>query len=103
VRHEVIASVAEKMHVRRSTLQRLMEGKAGMLERWGADESSLALYKAEEILGLAAKGNVLIRGSAYSIFEDAARALGRGPSFARRRPALGVRRWRLRPRSEDGS
>lgn len=62
VRHEVINHVAEKMQVRKSTLQRFLEGKAGMLERWGTDESSLAVYKAEEIIGLAAKGNVLIRG-----------------------------------------
>ena len=62
VRHEVISHVAEKMQVRKSTLQRFLEGKAGMLERWGTDESSLALYEAEEILQLAAKGNVLIRG-----------------------------------------
>jgi cytidylate kinase len=62
VRQEVISYVADKMQVRKSTLRRFLEGKAGMLERWGTDESSLALYKAEEILELAAKGNVLIRG-----------------------------------------
>lgn len=62
VRHEVIEHVAEKMQMRKSTLQRFMEGKSGVLERWGIDESSLAVYKAEEILELAAKGNVLIRG-----------------------------------------
>ncbi len=62
VRHEIIDRVAEKMHVRKSMLQRFLEGKAGLLERWGTDEASLALFKAEEILELAAKGNVLIRG-----------------------------------------
>lgn len=62
VGHEVIEHVAEKMQVRKSTLQRFVEGKSGMLERWGIDESSLAVYKAEEILEWAAKGNVLIRG-----------------------------------------
>lgn len=62
VRHEVIEQVAEKMQMRKSTLQRFLEGKAGMLERWGMDESSLAVYKAEEILAWATKGNVLIRG-----------------------------------------
>lgn len=62
VRHEIIDRVAEKMQVRKSTLQRFLEGKAGLLERWGTDEDSLALFKAEEILELAAKGNVLIRG-----------------------------------------
>jgi len=62
VRHEIIDHVAQKMHVRKSTLQRFLEGKAGLLERWGTDEASLALFKVEEILELAAKGNVIIRG-----------------------------------------
>jgi cytidylate kinase len=62
VRHEVIDHVAHKMHVRKSTLQRFLEGKAGLLERWGTDESSLTLYKAEEVLDLARQGNVIIRG-----------------------------------------
>jgi cytidylate kinase len=62
VRHEIIDHVAEKMRVRKSTLQRFLEGKAGLLERWGTDEASLALFKVEEILELAAKGNVIIRG-----------------------------------------
>ena len=62
VRHEIMEHVAEKMHMRKSTLQRFVEGKAGLLERWGTDEASLALFKIEEILELAAKGNVIIRG-----------------------------------------
>ncbi|MCR4346878.1 MAG: cytidylate kinase family protein [Sulfuricaulis sp.] len=62
VRHEIIDHVAEKMHVRKSMLQRFLQGKAGLLERWGTDEASLALFKVEEILELAAKGNVIIRG-----------------------------------------
>ena len=62
VHHEVVDYVAEKMHARKSTVRRFLEGKAGMLERWSTDEGSLAVYKAEEILDLAAKGNVLIRG-----------------------------------------
>ena len=62
VRHEIIDHVAEKMHLRKSMLQRFLEGKAGLLERWGTDEASLALFKVEEILELAAKGNVIIRG-----------------------------------------
>jgi len=62
VRHEIIEHVAEKMHVRKSTLQRFLEGKAGLIERWGTDEASLALFKVEEILELATKGNVIIRG-----------------------------------------
>jgi cytidylate kinase len=62
VRHEIIDHVAQKMHMRKSALQRFLEGKSGLLERWGTDEASLALFKVEEILDLAAKGNVIIRG-----------------------------------------
>jgi cytidylate kinase len=62
VRHEIMDHVAEKMHLRKSMLQRFLEGKAGVIERWGTDEASLALFKVEEILALAAKGNVIIRG-----------------------------------------
>jgi len=62
VRHEIIDHVAQKMHLRKSALQRFVEGKAGLLERWGTDEANLALFKSEEILALAAKGNVIIRG-----------------------------------------
>jgi cytidylate kinase len=62
VRHQIIEHVAGKMHVRKSMLQRFLQGKAGLIERWGTDEASLALFKAEEILELAAKGNVIIRG-----------------------------------------
>jgi cytidylate kinase len=62
VRHEIIDHVAQKMRLRKSMLQRFLEGKAGLLERWGTDEASLALFKVEEILDLAAKGNVIIRG-----------------------------------------
>jgi cytidylate kinase len=62
VRHEIIDHLAEKMHVRKSMLQRFLQGKSGLIERWGTDEASLALFKVEEILALAAKGNVIIRG-----------------------------------------
>lgn len=62
VRHEIIDHVAEKMRLRKSALQRYIEGKAGLLERWGTDEANLTLFKVEEILALAAKGNVIIRG-----------------------------------------
>ena len=62
VRHEIIDHVAQKMHLRKSALQRYLEGKAGLLERWGTDEANLTLFKSEEILALAAKGNVIIRG-----------------------------------------
>ncbi len=63
VRHEVVLGhVAERMHTHRSTIQRYLEGHANLFERLGTDDSSLALYKQEEVLELAQKGNVIIRG-----------------------------------------
>ena len=45
-----------------SEVDHLLEGKASLLERWKIDSKRLPRYTAEEILELAAKGNVLIRG-----------------------------------------
>jgi cytidylate kinase len=62
VRHEVGDNVAGRMHVKKSLIRRLREGKAGPFERWSADEKSISIFTAEEIYDLAVKGNVLIRG-----------------------------------------
>lgn len=60
--NEVIDYVADKMHMAKSAIRRLREGKAGMVERLTADESSMAMYMAEEIFQLAQHGNVVLRG-----------------------------------------
>ena len=62
VRHEVGDHVAGKMHVKKSLIRRLREGKAGPFERWTADERSISLFTAEEVYDLAVKGGVLVRG-----------------------------------------
>ena len=62
MRHEVIDHVAEKMHIPKSMIRRLREGKAGLLERLKTDEESMALYTAEEVLELAKLDNVVLRG-----------------------------------------
>jgi len=62
MRHEVVDHVAEKMHVSKSMINRLREGKAGLVERLTADEETIALYTAEELFELAQKGNVVLRG-----------------------------------------
>ena len=62
VQHELVGHVAEKMHVRESSVNRFLEGKANLFERWDINEQELSLYTTEEILDIAAKGNVLIRG-----------------------------------------
>ena len=62
VQHQLVEHIADKMHVRETSVNRFLEGKAGLLERWGINEQQLSLYTQEEILEVAATGNVLIRG-----------------------------------------
>jgi cytidylate kinase len=62
LRHEVAESVAQKMHVPKSLINRLREGQAGTLERLRADRASMAVFTAEEVLDTAARGNVVLRG-----------------------------------------
>ncbi|HET7728775.1 MAG TPA: cytidylate kinase family protein [Usitatibacter sp.] len=62
VRHEVGDVVAGRMQVKKSLIRRIREGKASKVEKWSADEKTISIFTAEEILDLAVKGNVLIRG-----------------------------------------
>lgn len=63
VYHEVIDQLADRMRVRKSHVIRLLDGSAGLLEQLSADKTSLSVYTAEEILGVAAKGKgAVIRG-----------------------------------------
>jgi cytidylate kinase len=62
MRHEVVEHVADRMHVHGSLINRLREGKVGLIERFRADERSVAVYTAEEVLELADRGNVVLRG-----------------------------------------
>ncbi len=62
VRHEVGDVVAGRMQVKKSLIRRIREGKAGKVEKWSADERTISIFTAEEVLDLALKGNVLIRG-----------------------------------------
>jgi cytidylate kinase len=50
------------MHVSRSLITRLREGQAGAIERFKADREGMAIYSAEEVLEIAARGNVVLRG-----------------------------------------
>lgn len=54
--------LAEKLGVQESAVHRYLEGEASLLERWKIDKQKLSQYTAEEILELAQKGNVIIRG-----------------------------------------
>ena len=62
VRHEVGDMVAGRMQVKKSLIRRIREGKASKIEKWAADEKTISIFTAEEVLDLAVKGNVLIRG-----------------------------------------
>ena len=62
VQHELVEHIAEKMHMQQSSVNRFLEGKASLLERWGINENDMSLYTTEELLEVAKRGNVLIRG-----------------------------------------
>jgi cytidylate kinase len=61
--HEVIEHLADRLRLRKSHVIRLLDGKAGLLERLSADKTSLSIFSADEILGLALQGKgAVIRG-----------------------------------------
>jgi cytidylate kinase len=62
VQHEVGDTVAERMQVKHSLIRRVREGQAGWLEKRSVDLAEFAVYAAEEVLSLAAEGNIVIRG-----------------------------------------
>lgn len=63
IHHEIIEHLADKMRVRRSHVQRLLDGKAGILEKLTADKTSMSIYTAAETMGLAARdGGCVLRG-----------------------------------------
>lgn len=62
LQHELGDHIAERLHVPKSLIRRLREGKAGFLEKLRADEDAEAVFTAEEVLTIASAGNVVIRG-----------------------------------------
>ncbi len=63
VHHEVVEhDVARLAGLDGSEVHRFLEGQSSLMERWRIDRKRLSRYTAQEILELAAKGNVLIRG-----------------------------------------
>ena len=63
VRSEVAANnVARRLGVAEAAVTRYLEGSATLLERWQIDHRKLFKYAAEEILGIAQRGNVLMKG-----------------------------------------
>lgn len=63
VHHELVEhDIAERAGMRESEVHRFLEGEASLFERWKIDSRRLSHYTAQEILELAVKGDVLIRG-----------------------------------------
>ena len=63
VHHELVEhDIAERAGLGESEVHRFLEGQASLVEHWTLDRKRLSRYTAQEILELAAKGNVLIRG-----------------------------------------
>ena len=61
--HEITDHLADRMRVRKSHVIRLLEGKAGLLEKMTADKTSLAIFSADEIFELAMRGEgAIVRG-----------------------------------------
>jgi cytidylate kinase len=78
VRSEVAANnVAKRLGVAESTVTRYLEGSASLLERLQIDHRKLFKYAAEEILGIAQRGNVLIKGwGAATLLRDLPNVIG---------------------------
>lgn len=63
IHHEIVAhDIAERSGMRESEVHRFLEGEASLFERWRVGKGRISRYTSEEILELAARGNVLIRG-----------------------------------------
>jgi cytidylate kinase len=66
----VLPDVAGSLGVEQSVVQRYLDGKASLLERWQVDTRKLSRYTLDQILSLALKDNVLIRGwGAAALFQ----------------------------------
>lgn len=63
VHHELMErQLAERLNLSESAVHRFLEGEASLWERWSIDPNRLSRFSCEEILELAKRGNVLIRG-----------------------------------------
>lgn len=63
IHHELVErQLAERLQTTESAVHRFLEGEASMWERWKIDTKKLSRFTAIDILELATRGNVLIRG-----------------------------------------
>ncbi|MGI9521352.1 MAG: AAA family ATPase [Hyphomicrobiaceae bacterium] len=63
VHHEIVErQLAERLQTSESAVHRFLEGEASLWERWKIDSKRVSRFTAEEVLDLAMRDNVLIRG-----------------------------------------
>src|ERR1700675_1670704 len=66
----VVPHVAGSLGVEQSAVQRYLDGKASLFDRWQIDTRKLSQHTLDEVLDLALKDNVLIRGwGAAALFQ----------------------------------
>jgi cytidylate kinase len=67
----VVTNSAGNLGADQDTVQRYLDGKASVFERWRINKTNLSYYTFEQLLRLAHQGNVLIRGwGAAALFRD---------------------------------
>jgi cytidylate kinase len=63
IHHEVTDHIADKMRLRKSHVIRLLDGKAGILERLTVDQTSMSIFTDTEIMDIASRdGGCVLRG-----------------------------------------
>lgn len=77
VHHELVEHhIAERLNLGESTVHRFLEGRSPLWERWKIDLERMSRYTADEVLQLANKGDVLIRGwGAAQLLRDVSHVL----------------------------
>lgn len=61
--NEIVDHLADRLRVRKSHVIRLLDGRAGLLERLAADKISMFVHTADEVIGMALQDNgAIIRG-----------------------------------------
>ena len=66
----VVPDVAGSLGVEQGVVQRYLDGKASLFDRWQVDTRKLSRYTLDQVLNLAMKDNVLIRGwGAAALFQ----------------------------------
>src|SRR5580700_9769349 len=66
----VVPDVAGSLGVEQGVIQRYLDGKASLFDRWQVDTRKLSRHTLDQVLNLAMKNNVLIRGwGAAALFQ----------------------------------